>query len=104
MVGEERVLCFWCDEAPRPQPLHLQSRCTCKLGFAGDGYVCSPIDPCRAGNGGCHDLVRGSLRGLRAQGRHLGWGRLAPAVSCLRSGLGSFCIPNLNPVTCLPIR
>ncbi|KAF5922749.1 hypothetical protein HPG69_008123 [Diceros bicornis minor] len=23
----------------------------------GDGYVCSPIDPCRAGNGGCHDLA-----------------------------------------------
>lgn len=35
----------------------LQSRCTCKLGFAGDGYKCSPIDPCRAGNGGCHGLV-----------------------------------------------
>ncbi|PNI80270.1 STAB1 isoform 4 [Pan troglodytes] len=33
------------------------SRCTCKLGFAGDGYQCSPIDPCRAGNGGCHGLA-----------------------------------------------
>ncbi|VTJ73564.1 Hypothetical predicted protein [Marmota monax] len=35
----------------------VASRCTCKLGFAGDGYECSPIDPCRAGNGGCHGLA-----------------------------------------------
>lgn len=49
-------------------PWPPQSQCTCKLGFAGDGYECSPIDPCRVGNGGCHSLVSG-YKGSRLLGR-----------------------------------
>lgn len=59
-----------------------QSRCTCKLGFAGDGYQCSPIDPCRVGNGGCHGLVRGD-KGFEALGRLSGEGWLQRGMSVL---------------------
>lgn len=59
--------------------------------------MCSPIDPCRAGNGGCHDLVRGTLRGLRVQGRHRTWGRLALAVSLSPVRIGILLNPKSEP-------
>lgn len=30
--------------------------CTCLKGFSGDGFECTPVDPCADGeNGGCHE-------------------------------------------------
>uniref|UniRef100_H3C877 Stabilin 2 n=1 Tax=Tetraodon nigroviridis TaxID=99883 RepID=H3C877_TETNG len=33
----------------------LPGGCSCAKGYGGDGYVCTPLDPCASGdNGGCH--------------------------------------------------
>lgn len=57
--------------------------------------MCSPIDPCRAGNGGCHDLVRGE--GAPSPGEVLGgpWLQCSHflCVSLSLVGIGIF----LNP-------
>ena len=31
----------------------VEKNCSCLNGFHGDGYVCDPVNPCQADNGGC---------------------------------------------------
>uniref|UniRef100_A0A8C1YP86 Stabilin 2 n=1 Tax=Cyprinus carpio TaxID=7962 RepID=A0A8C1YP86_CYPCA len=38
--------------------------CTCFKGFSGDGFECSPVDPCADGeNGGCHEHATCTMTG-----------------------------------------
>ncbi len=38
--------------------------CTCFKGFSGDGYECSPVDPCADGeNGECHEHATCTMTG-----------------------------------------
>uniref|UniRef100_A0A672KQA3 Stabilin-2-like n=1 Tax=Sinocyclocheilus grahami TaxID=75366 RepID=A0A672KQA3_SINGR len=38
--------------------------CTCLIGFSGDGFVCTPVDPCADGeNSGCHEHATCTMTG-----------------------------------------
>uniref|UniRef100_A0A671QZY7 Stabilin-2-like n=1 Tax=Sinocyclocheilus anshuiensis TaxID=1608454 RepID=A0A671QZY7_9TELE len=53
-------------DAKCSQKGELYVRCTCFKDFTGDGFECSPVDPCADGeNGGCHEHATCTMIGAR---------------------------------------
>uniref|UniRef100_A0A671QZM6 Stabilin-2-like n=1 Tax=Sinocyclocheilus anshuiensis TaxID=1608454 RepID=A0A671QZM6_9TELE len=55
-------------DAKCSQKGELYVRCTCFKDFTGDGFECSPVDPCADGeNGGCHEHATCTMIGRRCE-------------------------------------
>ena len=89
-----------CTSAERPAPCDknadcvatgpAQFLCSCRRGYEGDGFVCSPVDPCQLDDGRCPVastrcvyLGPGQV-GAAAAGRGRGEGGRPPRVALCR--------------------